>query len=550
VSRTRLLSALLFGFEVTSAAAQAPRIFYTDLESGPNTGGENNGGAFVTIVGKRFGASAGQSSYVTAGSGRVANYPCWSDTKICIQLGSGATTGSIVVNTPAGASNGVPFTVRAGKIHFVSTTGKDSNSGSFTSPWKTLLKVRDSMKPGDITYAMNGVSQTMDDGQGWNTCMLLDTGGTSGMPVAIVAYPGATVTMGNVRGNPGSAIRSRGRPNAGNWVFAGLTLRGEAAVILAASDYWRFVNNDISCPNGDGPSACFETQLTSHIKFFGNNVHDTGTPKASALYHGVYFSTDSNHVEVGWNTVSNVHGCRGIQFHSSPMQGGGPNDSTGHNQYDLSVHDNIIHDTQCDGIIFATVDPSRGKVEAYNNIIYNAGKGPGNPESSGNWACIYAPGSTNTGPQGGGVIDIHNNTLFNCGTFASPPYDSSNAGIMNGAHNPNLVLQVSNNIVFESGKIPYLIGTKTGIRGSNNLFFGSGSFSGFPQVVNTIAKDPLFFNLADNDFHLMTGTAAQHAGTDVGAGTDHDGLPRNTATGFDIGAYQYSGNFPSAQGRR
>ena len=182
------------------------------------------------------------------------------------------------------------------------------------------------MKPGDITYAMNGVSQTTDDGQGWNTCLLLDSGGRPGMPLAIVAYPGATVTIGNNNG-PASAIRSKGHPNTGDWVFAGLNLRGEnMAVNLAASDRWRFVNNDMSCPNGDEASACFATQLTSYIKFFGNHVHDAGKLTASALYHGVYFSTDSNHVEVAWNTIANVHGCRGLQFHSSPLQGGGPND--------------------------------------------------------------------------------------------------------------------------------------------------------------------------------------------------------------------------------
>ena len=62
-----------------------------------------------------------------------------------------------------------------------------------------------------------------------------------------------------------------------------------------------------------------------------------------------------------------------------------PEDHSGQSQYDIVIHDNIIHDTQCDGIIFATVDPSKGKIEVYNNIIYNAGKGPNNPEGSGNW---------------------------------------------------------------------------------------------------------------------------------------------------------------------
>jgi hypothetical protein len=524
----RFVSVVLCAVGLASAA---PRIFYTDLDSGPK-------GAIVTIVGKRFGPSAGPSSYVTVGAGRVAGYPCWSETKICVELGPAATTGPIVVTTPDGASNGVPFTVRAGRIFFVGASGKDSNSGSYKSPWKTLLKARDSMKPGDITYALDGVSQTTDDGQGFNTCMLLRTGGVPGMPVAIVAYPGATVTLGNNNG-PASAIRSIGHAEAGNWVFAGLTMRGQNMTVnLAGADHWRFVDNDMSCPNGDEASACFSTQLTSDIKFYGNNVHDAGKLTASALYHGVYFSTDSNHVEVGWNTIANVHGCRGLQFHSSPLQGGGPSDPTGHNMYDLSVHDNLIHDTQCDGIIFATVDPSKGKVEAYNNVIYNAGKGPANPENSGNWACIYAAGGTNTGSPGGGVIEVYNNTMYNCGTFANPPYDSSRAGVMNGGHNPNLSIQVKNNIIYLSGGVPYLIGPKTGIHGYNNLFYGGGSSSGFPDVHNTVKQDPLFVNLSQHDFHLGGGSPARHAGADVGRGADRDGLPRDANTGFAIGAYQ------------
>jgi hypothetical protein len=136
------------------------------------------------------------------------------------------------------------------------------------------------------------------------------------------------------------------------------------------------------------------------------------------------------------------------------------------------------------------------------------------------------------------VIEIYNNTLYNCGTFANPPYGSSNAGVMNGGHNPNLSIQVKNNIIAETGNIPFLIGPKTGIHGYNNLFFGGGSSSGFPQVLNTVKKDPLFVNAGQNDFHPAAGSPAQHAGADVGAGFDRDGLPRDSATGFDIGAYQ------------
>src|SRR6476619_5007855 len=114
-----------------------PRIFFSDLESGPNTGGQNNHGVWVTIWGKGFGAERGKSA-VTIGGGEAAGYPIWTDTKITFQLGPAARTGEIVVN-PGGknsraggaASNGIPLVVRPGKIYFVAVNGSDRHSGSF-----------------------------------------------------------------------------------------------------------------------------------------------------------------------------------------------------------------------------------------------------------------------------------------------------------------------------------------------------------------------------------------------------------------------------------
>jgi len=56
-----------------------PSLFFSDLESGPNTGGQNNKGVWVTIWGKGFGLTQGTST-VTVGGGAVDNYPLWSDT--------------------------------------------------------------------------------------------------------------------------------------------------------------------------------------------------------------------------------------------------------------------------------------------------------------------------------------------------------------------------------------------------------------------------------------------------------------------------------------
>ncbi len=46
---------VILSFLPALAFCQAPRIFYTDLVSGPANGGQNNNGAFITLYGQRLG---------------------------------------------------------------------------------------------------------------------------------------------------------------------------------------------------------------------------------------------------------------------------------------------------------------------------------------------------------------------------------------------------------------------------------------------------------------------------------------------------------------
>jgi hypothetical protein len=280
-----------------------------------------------------------------------------------------------------------------------------------------------------------------------------------------------------------------------------------------------------------------DTGSASSVKFFGNTVHDAGAANATALYHGVYFGTDSNHVEAGWNTVSNVHGCRGIQIHSSVDAAG-----TGLNQYDIIIHDNVIHDTQCDGIVLATVDPSKGPVQVFNNIIYNAGQGPNNPEQTGDWSCVYVAGITNAGTPGGGTVEVFNNTFYNCGSFASPPYSGANAGVNNGGNNPALKVQIVNNIIVQANAAaPYWVNQSSapdGVFGSNNLVFGIGAAPGGTQVTGTLNGDPMFVAAASFDFHLQAGSPAIDTGSTMSSGWDFDGVSRPQGSGPDIGVFE------------
>jgi hypothetical protein len=512
------------------------RLFFTDLVSGPNSGGQAGKGAFVTVYGNGFGDAQGAST-VTVGGGAADNYPVWTNGRITFQLGAAAQTGDVVVHVSGkGDSNALPFTVRAGNIYFVSASGKDGQDGSYASPWATIVHAKTSLMPGDIAYlgahAGDSVSQTTVEN--YNAALSMDANdasnsGTADAPKALVVYPGATATVGAETGIERALLTPAISGTFDFWVIAGLTLRGESMGIDLenAPDGWRIVGNDIACPNGSGLTGCVNGGPT-HLKFFGNVVHDAAAniPDAmiSKYYHGVYWG--SSHIEMGWNVVRDGKTCRAIQFHDT----GGPN------EFDLSVHDNLIHGTVCDGINFATVDPSQGTVEAYNNVVYDVGRGPDPMEASSDYAGVYVAGETDSGPAGSGTVEVYDNTFYDCGSWTQ----SSSAGAFNnGGGNPQLTMRVRDNLVYAlSGESYVAAGAAPGlVVGSNNLFFGG---SGVPAgVTATVTGDPLLVAPAMFDFHLQAGSPAIGAGVATPATTDFDGNPRPQGAPPDIGAYQH-----------
>ncbi|NOY63572.1 MAG: hypothetical protein GXP10_10580, partial [Gammaproteobacteria bacterium] len=76
---TLMLTALLIlalPFTTVSAALSDPQVLYTDVVSGPNSGGENNNGAYLSIFGVNFGTPSGlgNTTKVYIGNQEVADY--------------------------------------------------------------------------------------------------------------------------------------------------------------------------------------------------------------------------------------------------------------------------------------------------------------------------------------------------------------------------------------------------------------------------------------------------------------------------------------------
>jgi len=574
-----LILLLLPLYSPTTCAAQsappAPRIFFTDLDSAPNSGGENvNGfaGAYVTLYGNFLGASQGSSTVTWNGEnclrvvGPSGSYSGWGAShfwyqKIIVQLGSACTAGAgnFVVTVNGAASNGVPFTVRSsGKLLFVSSKGNDSNSGSFASPFATIPQCKSAMKAGDVCYIEDGVTATTVDN--FDATLELESGGTAGNPVAFVGYPGAKATLGASGITYGLRV-----PNtnvSANYVtVAGLFFSpSEQGMNPTNSSNWRVVGNNFQCPTANGEDGCFTTNEISSIKFLGNEATNIGVVAAGKQQHAVYFSSDTNHVESAWNYIHDNRSCRAMQFHSSPLGGGGAGDTTGHNQFDLSVHDNLIHDDPCDGINFATVDPSQGRVEAYNNVIYHVGIGPTPQDGdSGDYSCIYMAYITNTGPVGGGAVEIYNNTLYDCGPFVAS-FPNNGSFMINGGE-PGLQVRIRNNIVYQFGNEPFGSGSgwnATYVSGSNNIMHSTVSLPLPSFLSGSVTSDPLFADLSLNNFHLQSASPAKDAGITISSGNtynnymawngnpaDHEGVLRSQGANYDIGAYEfYAGSAP------
>ncbi|HSK44754.1 MAG TPA: choice-of-anchor D domain-containing protein, partial [Candidatus Binatia bacterium] len=293
------------------------------------------------------------------------------------------------------------------------------------------------------------------------------------------------------------------------------------------SSNWRVIGNDISCPNGSGTGACVAFSGGQNLSLYRNHIHDNGSTTSTSikLYQAVQFDAGANGIDFGWNEIANTRSCRALQFYSdtTPL-------------FNLTVRNNSIHDSRCDGINFATIDPAQGAVKAYNNVIHRAGTGPAPGGIESNYACI------NVGGSGLAAVQITGNTLYDCGRRANP--DS-------GTVSASVAVSLTDNIVDAIAGETYTAPNSSlaNFSGNNNLFFGDGATPSFSTT--SLNADPKFVDPTNSNFQLQSGSPAVDAGANDGISRDIMQTPRPQGAAYDIGAYEYTGTAtqpPPAQG--
>lgn len=119
---------LLLCVVMVAQASDRPVLFFSDITSGPATGNSDttylsDGGVYVTLYGNFLGSEQGESM-VTLGGQNCLRVITWGGKwlwyqRIVVQFGSKCMSGDFIVTTKDGTSNGIPFTVRPGKIYYV-----------------------------------------------------------------------------------------------------------------------------------------------------------------------------------------------------------------------------------------------------------------------------------------------------------------------------------------------------------------------------------------------------------------------------------------------
>jgi hypothetical protein len=505
---------------LAAVASLGPRILFTDVETGPVTGGPNNLGVPISIFGMGFGAARG-SSRVTIGGVEVAAYVVWGSNNannraldmIVVQPGPKIKSGPIVVTVDGRASNSDhSFAANSGRVYYVSASGSDKNPCSQSAPCATILHATSAvMRPGDTVLVRGG---DYNEGEIW---IRAAQGGTRGQAKVVKNYPGEPVHLTN---------SSRGFLLDADYVtVSGLSfLNGKSLDVTgwASRDQRgaRFINNTFT-----GIIGYSAIGLHGHDHTLAGNVCEVSNSTVGTMGHCYYVSHGSN-LHILYNVAAGAPGY-GLHIYDERRSADDFQRIIGN----VLVEGNIFRgSTRRSGMLVGMSDDG-GRGNVVRNIVIRNNIFTGN-----NHAGLVLTGHCHN-------VLIHNNTFYQNGRLGI--YIEDDAGIDQIDVRNNLIYQTPNDVckvectVFREGQI------QTGERAQNVAINNNGYHPGRPDVIgrkdsNAVTGPVRFVNASGLDFHLLPGSAAIDRGIRLDTvPSDYDGRPRPQGAAFDIGAFEY-----------
>jgi hypothetical protein len=428
-----------------------------------------------------------------------------------------------------------------GDSFFVSTSGRDTNSGTLSNPFATLSKAISASSSGDTIY-MRGGTYT-------NSITISKSGITirnynNEKPI-IVGTTSTTVQFSS---------------GISNVLFYGINFSnspGDCVFLTKSNSHITF-------------SHCGFYNIPRHVVY---GYNENGAPTSYIDYLNINNCTTS---KVGWESgymgeVFSLGGCRNFVYENNMLRNfnkqglcngagscngliqGNTFVNTKYFSYkidpswaynDYTVHDIIIRNNLFTGTgttdkreIFINPEVGYGgrcrvyNIEIYNNIFDTTA-------SSGGISHAISVGANSVG-------SIFSNIRITFNTFYVTSGSSNFAMTIKKGDDTFTNCVIANNIfVTTSTATQISTDTTSGFTFKNNCFYyPSGTAQGISDGVGLgtggIRANPLFVN-AGNDFRLTTSSPCRDAASSTYTVSEsYDGISRPQGSGYDIGAYEY-----------
>ncbi|MGD1021205.1 MAG: right-handed parallel beta-helix repeat-containing protein [Candidatus Sulfotelmatobacter sp.] len=324
---------------------------------------------------------------------------------------------------------------QSGANFYVSKSGKDTSSGSYTAPWLTIQHAANSVSAGATVYVETGV---------YNESVTLPASGTASNPITVESYPGETAVIDGT----------------------GLSVSGTQGLINIVNQSYITVNgfeirNYTTSKAALTPAGIWVTGSGSGVQLLNNLVHNiTTTSEKNGNAFGIaVYGTSSTPITDLIISGNQVYSLKTGESESVNVDG---------NVTYFTITNNIVHDNDnigIDAIGFEGVGPTGYDQAKYGeisgNTVYNI-------------SAIHNPGEGNSYDADGLYCDgcayviFERNTVHNCDL-------NMEAASEHKTHDSSYVT-IRNNLFYDANTVGVSIGGyASGVGGSDHIVIVNNS---------------------------------------------------------------------------
>ncbi len=393
------------------------------------------------------------------------------------------------------------------KTYYVSTSGNNSNSGTSSSPLKTIQEAVDKANAGDKILVKAG---------NYARVKIENKNATQSQPITITAAPGdeGKISISTGKYDSGKGIHII---NSSNIIVEDLNVNKSLfGILVENSKNITLQNNKV---HDIGQEAIHARKNSSHIDILNNTIFDTGN-RIGRWGEGIYLGSGregndrTNNILIKGNDISDTV-SEGIDIKAFVS--------------DVIVEDNLIHDLEVEHTGALAIGLKHrvkgGNFTNADNVIIRNNK-------LWNISTKNHPYSDGIGINASSSAIIYNNAIWN--------YEHRGIYIRKAPSNNNF--KIYHNTVYSangSGSKGDIVISKTNaeVDLQNNIGYEGGN--------NISGTEQLFVDSKGGNLRLKSNTAAIDAGILLSeVKTDLDGSSRIQGKAPDLGAYEYGSSPP------